>query len=149
MSKKLYALVFTESSIPMDFTIYDSFEEALRKYIEYSLHETRRLLIAEEGEGDEEAREEVVCESSDEEGEEGDDDIDEDEDDLSCAFQVLERCDPSTEYTLLKEYDMDYFLEEFIGSRDNVETYLSDLEKVVADDSATLPQEVLDAFTPK
>lgn len=156
MSKKIYALVFTDSSIPMDFTIFDSFEEALKRFIEYSLHETRKLMLSEDVEEDGEVKstsnDDTESENDGVEECESENNEDEDEDDeLSCTFQVLEKCDPSTEYVLVKEFDMDYFLEDFlaVGQRENLDVFLDDLEKLVTDDNAHLPQEVLDAFTPK
>lgn len=147
MSKRIYALVFNDSSIPMDFTIYDSFEEALKRYIEYCLHETRMLLLSEEvslSSGDKSDKSDRTYDDCDDRESKNSDD------ELSCTFQVLEKYGPSTEYMLVKEYDMDFFLEEFIGigHRDNIDVFLNDLDKIITDDNMQLPQEVLDAFTP-
>lgn len=136
---KLYILVFTEFDMLIDFKIFGDFDEALKEYLGYSTQETRKLLVDEPDENNED----LDSKESDNDSEL--EKVSQDEDDITCKFQIFDKADDSSEFVITKEFDIDFFLENVVNEKDNLKEYLDGLENIVCGDDP-VPEELSELF---
>jgi hypothetical protein len=147
-TSKLYVLTYNEVQIA-GYRVFNSYTEALKEFIKHCILETKDLLTEEEEVEVEEEEEEEVEEEVEEEdpvveeiGSESDDKSDEEYDAMSCVFEIQEL--NGNEFMTVKEYDYEVF-QEFIEDKDDILSYLDELEKKIDDND--IPEELVNLFT--
>ena len=147
---KLYVLSYNEVQIA-GFRVFNSYTEALKEFIKHCILETKDLLNDDEDDDDDEEVKEVeeevevdpvVEEIGSEEDNKEDVESEESEyDAMTCVFEVQEL--NGHEFVTVKEYDYEVF-QEFIEDKDDILSYLDELEKKI--DSDDIPEDLINLF---
>lgn len=114
----IYVLTYEESEI-LGYRIFKDFKEALKEYMKHCISETRAILSSD-----------TSSDSSEEEGP------------MNCILEIQELNEH--EYEMVKEFEYEHF-QMLLDGKDNVETYLMELEGMV--DARIFPEEVLELFS--